>query len=251
MSRKLLLKILLVNSAVFALLLFSCEIIYRLLVFAKSCTAQCDYSRLSLVSGSQKTKWYMGVSQFHHKLGYEPTKNVDLVINAPGWNSIKLSTDANGFRKSFPNPAASLKVLTVGDSFTWGDEVSNADTWQSCLNRKLSDIEFFNAGVMGYGTNQALMRAKDIIKNTSFDYVILQTLVGHDFKRDQLDIKSGFVKPYLSKSGGKIVVMPPPPVTTPNTKYGTKDDANLGDYFWLILRFWEIAIRQNYFVLHQ
>ena len=217
---------------------FSCEIIYRLLVFAKVVLLNAITLGSLLFQDPRKRNGIWELSQFHHKLGYEPTKNVDLVINAPGWNSIKLSTDANGFRKSFPNPAASLKVLTVGDSFTWGDEVSNADTWQSCLNRKLSDIEFFNAGVMGYGTNQALMRAKDIIKNTSFDYVILQTLVGHDFKRDQLDIKSGFVKPYLSKFGGKIVVMPPPPVTTPNTKYGTKDDANLGDYFWLILRFW-------------
>jgi len=64
------------------------------------------------------------------------------------------------------------------------------------------------------------MRSQEIIKYKNYKYVILQTLVGRDFRRDQLDIKEGFVKPYLKKSNGTIVVSPPP-TNIPNTKFGT------------------------------
>jgi len=72
---------------------------------------------------------------------------MNLIIKKPGYKDIKLSTDLNGFRTSYPNSTAKFKILTVGDSFTWGYHVSNNDTWQSCLNKRLKDFEFVNAGV--------------------------------------------------------------------------------------------------------
>ena len=62
---------------------------------------------------------------------------------------MKVSSDISGFRTSHPNPTAKYKILTVGDSFTWGDQVSDNDTWQSFLNKRLKDFEFVNAGVFG------------------------------------------------------------------------------------------------------
>lgn len=229
------LKIASTNVAIFAILLLCAEVTYRLLDFAKSCMTQCDPSIFALHFKPNK-KWNIGVSRFSPKLGYEPRSNIDLVLNAPGWKNIKLSTDANGFRNSYPNPNAKFKVLTVGDSFTWGDQVNDNDTWQSCLNRQLNEFEFINAGVFGYGTAQALMRSEEIMKGKNYDLVILQTLVGKDFIRDQFDIRDGFVRPYLKKSKGEIVVVPPPPANTPNTKYGPSK-INLVDYFLLNLTF--------------
>ena len=220
MKPKALAGILLANLTVFAVFLLLGEISYRLLRFAKSCTKECEFSHFSIITQSQRNKWFMGISSYSQYLGYEPSRNLDLVINAPGWKNIKVSTDHNGFRTSHPSPSAEFKILTVGDSFTWGDQVSDRDTWQSCLNKKFQDLEFVNAGVFGYGTYQALMRSQEITKTNQYKYVILQTLVGHDFERDRLDIRSGFVKPYLKKSNGNVVVSPPPPKSTPNTKYG-------------------------------
>ena len=213
-------KTLLINAAAFTSLILLCESSYRILAFAKSCTVACDFSKFSIITQSQRKKWYMGISRSSKSLGYEPNPNLDLVINAPGWKNIRVSTDSSGFRTSHSNPRAKFKILTVGDSFTWGDQVSDGDTWQSCLNKKFQDFEFVNAGVFGYGTYQSLMRSQEITTNNQYRYVILQTLVGHDFYRDTLDIRSGFVKPYLKKSNGNLIVSPPAPIDTPNTKYG-------------------------------
>jgi len=220
MKYKALAKILLTNIAVFGAFILLVELSYRIIELARSCKLACDFSKLSIITSSQRNKWFMGISRFSQSLGYEPKGNLDLVINAPGWRNIRVSTDLNGFRTSYSNPSAKFKILTVGDSFTWGDQVSDGDTWQSCLNKKYPDFEFVNAGVFGYGTYQSLMRSQEITNKNQYKYVILQTLVGQDFERDTLDIKSGFVKPYLKKSNENLVIAPPAPIYTPNTKYG-------------------------------
>ena len=56
-------------------------------------------------------------------------------------------------------------VLTVGDSFTFGDQVSDKDTWQSCLNDKESRYFFINGGVGGYGILQSILRAEELSSN--------------------------------------------------------------------------------------
>ncbi len=228
MNPRSLIKVVLVNLTILVILLLCGEFGYRLLRFARSCKIKCDFSNLSIITSSQRNH-YFGISRFSQVLGYEPNSNLNLVINAPGWKDIKVSTDSNGFRNSNLNSVAKFKILTVGDSFTFGDQVSDSDTWQSCLNKRFQDYGFVNAGVFGYGTHQALLRSQEIIKDNPYKYVILQTLVGVDFKRDRLDIRSGFVKPYLKKSNGNIVLSPPPPRSTPNTKYGPTEAA-LADY---------------------
>lgn len=229
MNPRSLIKVVLVNLTILVIILLCGEFGYRLLEFARSCKIKCNFSNLSIITSSQRNKWSFGISRFSQVLGYEPNRDLNLVINAPGWKDIKVSTDSNGFRNSNLNPAAKFKILTVGDSFTFGDQVSDSDTWQSCLNKKFQNYGFVNAGVFGYGTHQALLRSQEILKDNQYKYVILQTLVGADFKRDQLDIRSGFVKPYLKKSNGNIVVSPPPPRSTPNTKYGPTE-TSLADY---------------------
>lgn len=51
-----------------------------------------------------------------------------------------------------------VRVVTVGDSFTHGDQVSGEETWQREMERMREDLEVVNFGVPGYGTDQALLR---------------------------------------------------------------------------------------------
>lgn len=55
-------------------------------------------------------------------------------------------------------PPGVFRILTVGDSFTHGDQVAFADTWQQELERLRGDLEVVNFGVGGYGTDQAVLR---------------------------------------------------------------------------------------------
>ena len=51
------------------------------------------------------------------------------------------------------------RILIVGDSFAFGDQVSNNQTLPSCIERKLK-VKTDNGGVGGYGAAQSILRAK-------------------------------------------------------------------------------------------
>jgi hypothetical protein len=55
-------------------------------------------------------------------------------------------------------PPGKVRVLTFGDSFTHGDEVDDAATWQAQLAEIRGDVEAVNFGVPGYGADQAFLR---------------------------------------------------------------------------------------------
>ncbi|MCB0153369.1 MAG: SGNH/GDSL hydrolase family protein [Anaerolineae bacterium] len=50
------------------------------------------------------------------------------------------------------------RIVTMGASFTHGDEAPDQGTWQAQLEQTRPDLEVMNWGVGGYGTDQALLR---------------------------------------------------------------------------------------------
>ena len=55
-------------------------------------------------------------------------------------------------------PPDTTRLLTFGDSFTFGDEVGNDDTWQARLERSTTGLEVVNFGVGGFGLDQSYLR---------------------------------------------------------------------------------------------
>lgn len=54
-------------------------------------------------------------------------------------------------------PSGVRRVAAFGDSFVFGSEVANDETWIAELERDTEDFEVLNYGVGGYGTDQALL----------------------------------------------------------------------------------------------
>ena len=80
----------------------------------------------------------------------------------PSGHSEEYRANSEGIRSDVsysdaPAPGV-LRIATFGDSFTHGDEVANADTWQHQLGRELERCETLNLGVPAYGPGQSLMR---------------------------------------------------------------------------------------------
>lgn len=71
----------------------------------------------------------------------------------------------DGVRANGPSPGAEAAnrrpILAVGDSFTFGDQVSDDETWPAQLER-LSGVPVINGGVFGYGIDQSYLRAQHL-----------------------------------------------------------------------------------------
>lgn len=55
-------------------------------------------------------------------------------------------------------PSGVLRVAAFGDSFTFGSEVRDEDTWSAVAERARPELEIPNFGVPGYGLDQVLLR---------------------------------------------------------------------------------------------
>lgn len=189
----------------------------------KSCfSSTCDYSRLlAFKVRNIPDSWSIGLTQYDKQLGYVPHANFSSIVNAPayGWNSVSVNIDERSFRKNnFLNSALTPKVLAVGDSFTFGDQVSDLDTWPACLQKKMG-YGVVNAGVFGYGAAQALKRAKYELLTNSYDFIIFSILVADDFDRDRFDYRFGFPSPALIKDKGSITWAQVPDANKSGSKF--------------------------------
>jgi hypothetical protein len=110
----------------------------------------------------------------------------------------------------------------VGDSFTFGDQVKNSDTWSTCIAQQ-TRLDVWNGGVFGYGAAQAILRAeRDVAIHEPFDIIIWSITVDSNFDRDQLSVRSSFSKPYIATVEGETMAVPP----------GNFDSST--DFMWLL-----------------
>jgi|TARA_B110000438_G_scaffold284950_1_gene314521 hypothetical protein len=123
--------------------------------------------------------------EFNDKLNYSP-KKIDLKkVDRPRWKrNSRITINKEKFRTNDNNLIFNndKKILAVGDSYTFGDQVSNNETWPSCLEKN-TKIQVDNAGVSGYGTSQAIRRAIIESQKRNYDYLIW-SVIFLDFNRD-------------------------------------------------------------------
>ena len=106
---------------------------------------------------------------------------------------------------------ASEPILAVGDSFTFGTQVSDRDTWPAQLE-KLSGRKVINGGVFGYGIDQAFLRARRLVSRDRFSTVIF-SFIRDDIRRCQMSVEFGGAKPYFDFKDGRLTLenVPVPP----------------------------------------
>ena len=193
-------KIVVVNLVLFLVLLIVAEILFRSVWTVRSCIrSHCDFSPIAALKVRKiERATDIGLTRFDELLGYVPREVFSATMNVLPWHGGKLTIRKDGFRSNGseppPHPA---EVLVVGDSFTFGEQVSDNETWPACLERKLGwGVD--NGGVFGYGTAQALRRASLKLAEKSYTTLVLSTLVGPldwNFGRDRLSYRGGWPKP--------------------------------------------------------
>jgi len=124
----------------------------------------------------------------------------------------------NGLRSNGNKPRESEKrILAVGDSYTFGDQVGDDETWPAALERHLG-VPVLNGGVCGYGVGQTVLRAQELTPRFRPD-VLIVGLIPADIWRAQ---SSGFYsrrKPYFELEN-KIPVLRNVPLSLPEAPAG-------------------------------
>ena len=183
-----------INVLVFCGILLFAEIGARSYKYINSCLEEvCNTYYWEQANTTVKQ---IGFIQMDPILGYSLKPMFNAEIIQPNWaKNSNLNIDAKSFRKNDNGiKLSSKKILAIGDSFTFGSQVDNRDTWPSCLERK-TQIEVHNAGVPGYGIAQAVRRGQ-IISNSYglYDAVILSIFVDSSLERAQDSYRGGLPK---------------------------------------------------------
>jgi len=105
-----------------------------------------------------------GIGTFDAELGWTWAPSS---VSADGPFAIN-ALGARGPREYGPLPAPEKRrVITFGDSFTFGDEVPVEASFQWQMEHLEPELEVLNFGVSGYGTDQALLRYERIGRGLS------------------------------------------------------------------------------------
>ncbi len=106
---------------------------------------------------------------FDAELGWGPPKTVVDPRYVYDWSGCRI-----GKRELARSKSSGVKrIATFGCSFTQGFEVDGDRCWSSLVDERFESLEFANAGVAGYGSDQAWLRWKKIGASLDADEVWL------------------------------------------------------------------------------
>ncbi|HEX6811366.1 MAG TPA: hypothetical protein VF384_07075 [Planctomycetota bacterium] len=113
-------------------------------------------------------------AELHPTLGYVPRPNFQSRDNH--WGTL-VSIDADGMRRNGPGPAprGDKVIATVGDSFTFGDQVDDDASWPAQLEQALGQ-PVKNGGVFGYSLAQAVLRAESMLEQFPVSTLVVSFL---------------------------------------------------------------------------
>lgn len=124
-------------------------------------------------------------------VGYLRRGNVDASVNV-GEGSVRLITDADGFRIGKAGRSTGLPVLLLGDSFMEALQVEHEQSLAGLLEASLSKekktkVAVRNAGVSGFAPAQYLVRAKALLPKEDYKLVVTAVYVGNDAQQQRVD----------------------------------------------------------------
>jgi hypothetical protein len=144
---------------------------------------------------------YLGVHEPHPTRGWAMKPGVRTVRGGKTY-----TINRQGFRSlhDFDPRPDRYQVLIVGDSFTFGDDASDDETWPYFLGTLDARLHVLNMGGTGYGTDQMLITISEEIAKYKPDLVI-SAFVSDDLYRAMLEFRD-YKKPRFRLSGGSLVL---------------------------------------------
>jgi len=95
-------------------------------------------------------------------------------------------------------------ILAVGDSFTFGEEVNDNETWPAYLEI-VTGTPVINAASGAWGTDQIAMRAEAVI-DIAHPKILIVDFYSNDVERAEYQVLFGGEKPYYTIEAGELVL---------------------------------------------
>jgi hypothetical protein len=141
-------------------------------------------------------------AEYDPLLGYAPRRGARGTDNV--WH-LQVTIDAAGLRENGRPRPVGRPILALGDSFTFGDEVADRDTWPAQLEQ-LVGRPVLNGGVFGYGVDQMVLRGERLLDGVAAeaDLAIL-SLLPEDVLRCEYSYRYAW-KPYFALENGGLAL---------------------------------------------
>src|SRR5215475_7453884 len=157
-----LLRGLLALGAIIVAILFSAELLLRVIDF------------------SGPSRFELGEAfQFDPELGWVPVPNA-AAQQTSGNRTISVRHNSLGLRERELSDIAPDRFLFLGDSFTYGYDAEANERFSDLLQKALPRYGIVNAGVSGYGTDQQFLLMKRLWNEIHPKYVVLTFCVDND-----------------------------------------------------------------------
>ncbi len=148
---------------------------------------------------------YHSIYRFDKELGWRVRPRLDRRVMA---NNAILSTNSRGLRGARDHnaikTAGTIRIVAIGDSFTFGEEVSDDSTFPSQIETLMPETEVLNMGVGGYGHDQMALYLEREGVGYAPDAVVLG-FVADDMRRNVLRFRD-YWKPRFSLVNGRLVL---------------------------------------------
>ena len=169
-------------------------------------------------SRGRKTDVAYFFDQYHPTRGWALKAGLrDLAV----FGGKRLSSNSRGLRgaaeHAFEKAAGRTRIVVLGDSFTFGEEVSDPETWPARLQSIAPGTEVLNLGVHGYGHDQMLVYLREEGVRYRPDVVLLG-FTHIDMPRNLLAFRD-YAKPRFDLVEGRLALRDSP-VPAPETVLG-------------------------------
>jgi lysophospholipase L1-like esterase len=140
-------------------------------------------------------------AQYDSRLGWIPNLGRRTRLGKD-YTIIEGNIRSNGSEASESDPSSGL-VLVTGDSFVFGTEVNDHETWPAILE-EISSQKVINGGVRNYGLDQIYLRTEELIAKYEPDLVLV-ALIPDDIYRCGHVIRR-HAKPYYSIQNDELAL---------------------------------------------
>ncbi len=147
------------------------------------------------------------VMRFDDQLGWSPQPGAKAYSKATG-QTIEYAINEKGLRggpKEYAKPEGVFRIVTLGDSHTFGFGVPLAYHYTTLLEGYFKNLEVINLGVNGYGLDQMLLRLQSEGLKYHPDLVLLY-LPHYADVRHMRDKVWGMGKPQFELKNGELIL---------------------------------------------